>query len=86
MQGRITDESLKKRVRNYLLVMLSRKGIDFAELCRVHNEDYNNLYSRAMNQSGIDLEHINNVLKLANYTHRVDFINGDFCEVYKSKL
>jgi hypothetical protein len=30
MQGRITDESLKRRVRNYLLVMLSRKGIDFA--------------------------------------------------------
>jgi hypothetical protein len=86
MPGRITDESLKKRVRNYLLVMLSRKGIDFAELCRVHNEDYNNLYSRAMNQSGIDLEHINYVLKLAKYTHRVDFINGDFCEVYKSKL
>ena len=86
MQGRITDESLKRRVRNYLLVMLSRKGIDFAELCRVHDEDYNNLYSRAMNQSGIDLEHSNNVLKLANYTHRVDFINGNFCEVYKSKL
>jgi hypothetical protein len=86
MQGRITDESLKRRVRNYLLVMLSRKGIDFAELCRVHNEDYNNLYSRAMNQAGIDLEHINYVLKLANYTHRVDFIDGNFCEVYKSKL
>jgi hypothetical protein len=86
MQGRITDESLKRRVRNYLLIMLSRKGIDFAELCRVHNEDYNNLYSRAMNQSGIDLEHINHVLKLANYKHHVDFINGDFCEVYKSKL
>ena len=86
MQGRITDESLKRRVRNYLLIMLSRKGIDFAELCRVHNEDYNNLYSRAMNYAGIDLEHINYVLKLAKYTHRVDFINGDFCEESKSKL
>jgi hypothetical protein len=86
MQGRITDESLKRRVRNYLLIMLSRKGIDFAELARVHNVDYNNMYSRAMNQSGIDLEHINHVLKLANYKHRVDFINGNFCEVYKSKL
>jgi len=50
MKGKITDESLKRRLRNYLIIMLSRNGVDLAELARVHKVDYNNIYSRAMNQ------------------------------------
>ena len=81
-------ENVKQRrfMRLYFIQKLNEKGYTLAEFCRKHGLKYARIASAINQRDYVCLDTMNEVLHLANYTHRVDFINGNFCEVYKSKM
>jgi lambda repressor-like predicted transcriptional regulator len=83
---KVENQKQRRFIRLYVIQKLDAKGLTLAELCRKSGVNYTRIASAINQREHVCIKTVNEVLQLANYTHRVDFINGDFCEVYKSKL
>ena len=82
----ITCPIFMKEVRYHLLRVLDKKGVNLSELCKFHDLSYNSWYPNIFKKNNLNLDYINEILKMVSCEHRLELINNEMHKVFQSKM
>ena len=82
----ITDIEIMKTIRFYLFKRFDEKGVTFLKVCETYEISYNKWYPRIFYSGTLNLEYVNYILQLLNYTYQLKVINNEIHKVFQSKM